>query len=97
MSQLQEELAKLKKTIEMMGYYWVHQTCDEFHEYKEDPAKVDALFKQLMLERLREWMALADERLEGTSYKVYMAPGNDDHFEVDQVIEDCNCHGKLQQ
>jgi Icc-related predicted phosphoesterase len=22
----QDELAKLKKTIEMMGYYWVHQT-----------------------------------------------------------------------
>jgi Icc-related predicted phosphoesterase len=94
----QEELDKLKKTIEMMGYYWVHQTCDEFKEYKSDPKKVDALFKQLMLKRLKEWIALADERLAGTSYKVYMAPGNDDHFEVDQVIEDSaaivNCNNK---
>jgi uncharacterized protein len=94
----QEELAKLKKTIEMMGYYWVHQTCDEFHVYKEDPVKVDALFKKLMLERLKEWMVLADERLAGTPYKVYMAAGNDDHFEVDQVIEDSavmvNCNNK---
>ena len=93
-----EELEKLKKTIEMMGYYWVHQTCDEFHTYKEDPAKVDALFKQLMLQRLKEWMVLADERLVGTPYKVYMAAGNDDHFEVDQVIEDSavmvNCNNK---
>jgi uncharacterized protein len=86
----QAELDKLKKTIEMMGYYWVHQTCDEFHEYKQDPVKVDTLFKQLMIQRLREWILLADERLEGSTYKVYMAPGNDDHFEVDQVIEDCN-------
>lgn len=94
----QDELDKLKKTIEMMGYYWVHQTPDDFQEYKQDPQKVDALFKQLMLQRLKEWIALADERLAGTSYKVYMAPGNDDHFEVDQVIEDSavivNCNNK---
>jgi hypothetical protein len=94
----QKELDKLKKTIEMMGYYWVHQTPNEFHEYQADPKKVDTLFKQLMLARLNEWIALADERLAGTSYKVYMAAGNDDHFEVDQVIEDSavivNCNNK---
>ena len=94
----QEELDKLKKTIEAMGYYWVHQTRDEFHAHKDDPAKVDALFKQLMLQRVKDWIALADERLKGTSYKVYMAPGNDDHIEVDKVIEDSaaivNCNNK---
>jgi Icc-related predicted phosphoesterase len=94
----QDELDKLKKTIEMMGYYWVHQTPEEFHAFKEDPQKVDALFKQLMMARLKEWITLADERLAGTSYKVYMAAGNDDHFEVDKVIEDSkvivNCNGK---
>jgi len=84
----QAELAELKKTIEMMGYYWVHLTPDEFRQHKNDPGRVDRLFKELMLRRLQEWMALADERLAGTGYKVYMAPGNDDHFEVDQVIED---------
>jgi len=94
----QDELAKLKKTIEMMGYYWVHQTPEEFQEYKNDPQKVDTLFKELMMSRLCEWIDLADERLAGTSYKVYMAPGNDDHFEVDQIISDStaivNCNNK---
>jgi hypothetical protein len=94
----QDELIKLKKTIEMMGYYWVEQTQEEFRAYKADPKKVDELFKQLMIQRLKEWIALADERLKGTNYKVYMAPGNDDHFEVDQVIEDSavivNCNNK---
>jgi Icc-related predicted phosphoesterase len=51
-----------------------------------------------MMARLSEWIALADERLGGTDYRVYMAPGNDDHFEVDQVIEDSqaivNCNNK---
>jgi uncharacterized protein len=94
----QEELEKLKKTIEMMGYYWVHQTQNEFEEYKADPKKVDQLFNALMLSRLKEWIVLADERLADTPYKVYMAPGNDDHMEVDQVIEDSsaivNCNNK---
>lgn len=94
----QDELEKLKKTIEMMGYYWVHQTPEEFRIFKDDPKKVDTLFKQLMMERLKEWITLADERLAGSNYKVYMAPGNDDHFEVDQVIEDSaaiiNCNNK---
>lgn len=94
----QEELDKLKKTIEMMGYYWVHQTPEEFKAYKNDPQKVDRLFKELMMARLREWIDLADERLATTGYKVYMAAGNDDHFEVDQIIEDSkvivNCNNK---
>jgi Icc-related predicted phosphoesterase len=93
-----EELEELKKTIEMLGYYWVHQSPDEFMAYKDDPKKVDSLFKQLMMSRLQEWIALADERLAGTGFKVYMAPGNDDHFEVDQIIEDSkaivNCNNK---
>ena len=83
-----DELEKLKKTIELMGYYWVHQTPEEFKEFKNDPKKVDTLFKQLMISRLKEWIALADERLVNTPYKVYMAPGNDDHFEVDKIIAD---------
>jgi len=94
----QDELDKLKKTIEMMGYYWVHLTPEDFRCYKDDPKEVDRLFKELMLKRLKEWIALADERFKGTQYKVYMAPGNDDHFEVDQIIEDSaaiiNCNGK---
>jgi Icc-related predicted phosphoesterase len=94
----QDELEKLRKTIETLGYYWVHQTPEEFNDYRHDPQKVDTMFKKLMLARLKEWIALADERLAGTYFKVYMAPGNDDHFEVDQVIEDSaiivNCNNK---
>jgi uncharacterized protein len=94
----QDELDKLKKTIELMGYYWVHQTMDEYKVCKAEPKKIDQLFKELVLQRMKEWMALADERLKGTPYKVYMAPGNDDYFEIDKIIEDSsaivNCNNK---
>jgi hypothetical protein len=82
----EDELGKLKKTIEMVGYYWVHLSPDEFHALKANQAEQDELFKSLMLQRLKEWIALADERLAGTPYQVFMAPGNDDHLEVDEVI-----------
>ena len=92
------ELDKLKKTIEMMGYYWEHLTPDEFQSYKADPVKLEALFNQLMFARLQEWIGLADDRLKGSTYKVYMAAGNDDHLDVDKVIEDSavivNCNNK---
>jgi Icc-related predicted phosphoesterase len=94
----QDELEKLKKTIEMMGYYWVHQTPDEYKAFKTEPKKIDLLFKELVLKRMKEWMILADERLKDTPYKVYMAPGNDDYFEIDEIIEDSsaivNCNNK---
>jgi Icc-related predicted phosphoesterase len=94
----QEELDKLKKTVELMGYYWVHQTKDEYQAFKADPKKIDGLFKELVLQRMKEWIALADERLKDTPYKVYMAPGNDDYFEIDKIIEDSsaivNCNNK---
>lgn len=82
-----DELNKIKKTIENAGYYWVHQTRDEFNATKADPTKIDALFKRLVFERIEEWLALADERLEGKPFTMYMAPGNDDWFEIDDMID----------
>jgi len=83
----EEELAKIKKTIENAGYYWVHQDRDEFEETRADQARVDALFKELVLARVQEWLDLADERLAGTRHQLYMAPGNDDWFVIDEMIE----------
>lgn len=81
-----EELANLKKLIETVGYYWCHLTPEEFVALSQEPHRQEDIFRQLALQRLREWMALADERLSGTSLRVYMAPGNDDILEVDEII-----------
>ncbi len=51
-----EDLASLKKTIETVGYYWTHMTPEEFDAMHHDPARQDAMFKRLALERLQEWM-----------------------------------------
>ena len=49
--------------------------------------KIDELFKQAVVDRLKHWMDLADERLAGSNIDVFMAAGNDDLMEVDDVIE----------
>jgi Icc-related predicted phosphoesterase len=39
-----------------------------------------------MIERVREWMALAEERLGKAAVKCYISPGNDDIFDIDPVL-----------
>jgi uncharacterized protein len=81
-----DEVAAVKKTIENAGYYWVEQSKDEFDAIKGDPAAIDKLFKQRAIRRIEEWLELADERLAGKSQIVYICPGNDDWWEIDDMI-----------
>lgn len=82
-----EEIAATKKTIENAGYYWVEQTREEYEAIRGNQEAVDALFKKRAIERLEEWLALANERLAGTDTPVYICPGNDDWWEIDDMFE----------
>jgi Icc-related predicted phosphoesterase len=81
-----DEVAAVKKTIENAGYYWVEQSHDEFDAIKNDPVAIDRLFKDRAIRRIEEWLELADERLAGKSQIVYICPGNDDWWEIDDMI-----------
>ena len=81
-----EEMAAAKKTIENAGYYWVEQTREEFESMKGDQAAIDLLFKKRAVERIEEWLHLADERLADKNTDVYICPGNDDWWEIDDMI-----------
>ena len=49
--------------------------------------RIEELFVKLVCERLEHWLQLAEERLKGTGIRVYMCPGNDDIYEIDEVLE----------
>jgi Icc-related predicted phosphoesterase len=49
--------------------------------------KIDDLFRKAVVERLTGWMELADERMKGSGIDIFMAAGNDDLKEVDEVID----------
>jgi hypothetical protein len=81
------EVAAMEKRIRDRGYYPVRIASDELEAWGRDPTLVDARFKAEMLRIVEAWMALADERLAGTSIRCVVSPANDDMFEIDPIID----------
>jgi Icc-related predicted phosphoesterase len=81
-----EELEKLENNIRYNGFYPYYTNPEEMEELNKDQSKVDALFNKLMAETLRRWMGIAETRLKDVSAKLYMTPGNDDSFAIDDVL-----------
>jgi Icc-related predicted phosphoesterase len=91
-----EDMERLKTRIADTGQYSMEMTPDEQAWYAEDQARVDELFRRLVLERVEDWLAEADEKLTGTGVRCFVSGANDDFLEVDDalrtsdVIEDPN-------
>ncbi len=51
------------------------------------PGRSDELFLQEALKTMQHWMEYADAKLEGTGMRCFVCPGNDDMFEIDDVIK----------
>ena len=83
----EDELRAMEKRIRDRGYYPIRLTRDELAAWSADQALVDARFKDEMLRSVEAWMALADERLGGTSIRCVVSPANDDMFEIDPIID----------
>ena len=83
----EDEVAAMEKRIRDRGYYPIRLSPDEVAAWDADPSLIDARFKAEMLGMVERWMALADERLEGTSLRCVVSPANDDIFEIDPIIE----------
>jgi uncharacterized protein len=68
------------------GYYTQLMTEKEHEEIAADPKKVKAAFVKAMVDRVGEWVRLAEERLAKTGVSCYISPGNDDIFDIDPVL-----------
>jgi uncharacterized protein len=82
-----EEVEKFEQAVRRRGYYPFRTTPDELAELQADDERTTKLFHDLMLKRVEEWMALADERLPGVGVRCFVCPGNDDQFEVDEIVQ----------
>lgn len=81
-----EELDQMQGAISTSGMYPLIVDQDEARALAEDPARRREAFEQVMLDELRLWVELADERLAGTGKRAYVIPGNDDPWAVDAVL-----------
>jgi len=95
------ELAAFKRMVELPGFYWDVVDRDRYVELKADPLAVKGRFHERAIERLRAWIALADEKLAGTGIRLYLTGGNDDEPSVLEVLDEVSsehviaCEGSL--
>lgn len=80
---LQEAIKEMRDS----GIYTKVIGKSEFEELNANPDHAALLFNELMLDSVRRWLALAEERLRGTGVSCYISPGNDDIPEIDPILD----------
>jgi Icc-related predicted phosphoesterase len=82
-----EELAQLQRDIADVGYYSFVANADEAQRIAADETARHTLLNRLMNERIEAWLRLATERLADSSVPLYLMPGNDDDFSIDEALD----------
>jgi Icc-related predicted phosphoesterase len=82
-----EELARLQRDIADVGYYSFVGTAEEAERLAGDEVARSELLHRLMNERVEAWLQLATERLAESRVPLYLIPGNDDDFGIDEILD----------
>jgi hypothetical protein len=82
----EDEVVAFEKDVMRRGYYPFRTDPDHLRELESDDARLDALFHEKMLATVERWMQMADDRLTTKGIKAFVCPGNDDQFEVDDIL-----------
>jgi len=80
------ELEALKRKIADRGGYTRVSTIDEREELKSDSGAFERAFAEAIRQRVREWVALADERLKDSKIAFFVMLGNDDDEELAEIL-----------
>jgi uncharacterized protein len=94
------EVEALEKRIRGNGMYPYRTTAEEVARIAGlSEGEQERWFEGVMLDTFRRWMALADERLEGTDIRCFVMPGNDDPPSLEGPIREAarveSCDGKI--
>jgi uncharacterized protein len=82
----EQQLQDLDRDIAALGYYPFHTTRAEVDALHGDQGELDKLFARQIRAQVAEWMTVAADRLEGCDVPVYLIPGNDDPYEIDEPL-----------
>ena len=81
-----DELAKLESQIRFNGFYPFRTTTTELADFAAHPGRREAHFEKVISDSVRAWVALADERLDGSGIDCLVMPGNDDGAYVGEIL-----------
>ncbi|MHA2432458.1 MAG: metallophosphoesterase family protein [Candidatus Thorarchaeota archaeon] len=82
----EKDLNRAKNIYEKRGFYWFLTAESELEELQSNPERVQELFQKLMLERMRYWVGLIEEKVPD-NIKVVVSPGNDDAEDIDAILK----------
>ena len=82
----EDAVREMEKRIRSRGYYPYRTTLDEISELKARPEQLSALFTAEVKKTLQQWLAYADEKLEGSGIRCLVTLGNDDAFDLDDMV-----------
>jgi len=80
------EITAFEKDAGNAGLYAFRASDDDVAELETGEAAVDAVFLRLARLRLERWLTLAEQRLAGTGVQLFVNCGNDDPFELDDLL-----------
>lgn len=81
-----EELDQIQRSISTNGMYPLIVDPEEARTLATDASRREEAFEQVLLDELRLWVQLADERLADSGTRAFVIPGNDDPWEVDAEL-----------
>jgi Icc-related predicted phosphoesterase len=82
----EDELERVEQDIANLGFYAFRTTEKEMESLHSDPGVVAERFRTEIQGRVRAWMHLAAERMEGSGVPIFLIPGNDDPYEIDEAL-----------
>lgn len=82
-----DEIRGFEKEAANAGLYAFKATTDDVSELESDPQAVERYFLRFARTRVERWLALAEDRLAGTGVRLIINCGNDDPFELDELLQ----------
>ncbi|KPV65304.1 MAG: Calcineurin-like phosphoesterase superfamily domain protein [Candidatus Bathyarchaeota archaeon BA1] len=84
--QNEREIPDIIEKIAGYGYYSYLCSEEEVERLRENVNLLKASFRKLMRERIERWVSMAEERMREAGVRMFMSPGNDDDFVIDDAI-----------
>jgi len=87
----QQELDDIQRQIRNTGSYPAIVSPDELQQLSKEEGAVDRRFTVEMTRSLDRWLDMADGKLRGGEIPCILNGGNDDIWEIDDIIEQSPC------
>jgi len=87
----QQELDDIQRQIRNSGSYPAIVSPDELQQLSKEEGAVDRRFTVEMTQSLDRWLDMADGKLRGGEIPCILNGGNDDIWEIDDIIERSPC------